>query len=398
MSPKIRRPGEGTYYQQPNGTWQYKITVGIDEETGKTIRKTFYGKTDTQAREKGLNWLRDRGGVRVNVSPDTKFDAWLTMWMETYKKGTIAPSAFHQLELLVKKIPERIKKKKVCDVTPIELQSFMNTFAATASKSYTDKMRTLLRASLREARENGLLTSDPARNLKAPSKQEAPREVFTTEEIIQICEYAATYKQEDPSRASRASGLLISTAVVFLLFTGLRRGELLGLMWSDLNEEDKIISIRRAVFLDDGMATTQEHKLKTPHSLRDIPYPDYLIELVKKLPKRSVYVFCRRSDGGLISPRNFSKAFSRFFANMKRDTGMEKQLSAHNCRHTFATQALKSGDIRVVQQLLGHSNISTTARYTHPDFIAKQEAVDNLVSGIFGKKDEEAGAAGSKEA
>lgn len=388
--PKIRRPGEGTYYKQPNGTWQYKITVGIDEETGKVIRKTFYGKTDAEARDKGNAWLRERGDVRVSVSPDMRYGEWVKLWMETYKSGTVAQTSYHQIELLANKIPERLKKKKVCDITPIEVQAFLNVFAADASKSYVDKMRTLLRATFLEALENGLSNTDPTRKLKAPQKKEPPRDVFTSDEIVAISRYAATYKQNDPSKAARASGLLISTAVLFLLFTGVRRGELLGLMWSDLDDATGTVSIRRAVYLEDNLAKVEDYKLKTPHSLRDVPYPSYLQELIFSLPKTGLYVFGTK-EGKIIHPRNFSRAFSTFFDNMTKDTGFAKKLSPHNCRHTFATEALKAGDLRTVQELLGHANINTTARYTHPDFIAKQSIVDSLLTGIFGKEELEPG-------
>lgn len=80
-----------------------------------------------------------------------------------------------------------------------------------------------------------------------------------------------------------------------------------------------------------------------------------------------------------MSPRNFSRDYVRFFRMMQEAEPDVPLLSPHCCRHTFATLSLAAGaNLRTVQQLLGHTSIQTTARYTHPDMQVMRTAVEEL--------------------
>ena len=268
-------------------------------------------------------------------------------------------------------MPLTLLKRKVCDITHIELQRFINQWGKDASKSYINKMRSFLNLTFALAIENGVRRSNPTRELKYPDKQERPREVFTRDEILQIVSYAREYRQNESNESCKEDGKFVAYSILFMLFTGVRRGELLGLMWSDIDKAQGRIHLKRAVYIEDtGAPMVQDYKMKTEGSLRDIPCPNYLQSLLEELPRRGKYVFATK-DGGIQNPHNFSRAFKRFFERMEKDTGFSKQLSTHACRHTFATEALKHGNLRAVQQALGHTQIVTTARYLHPDFEQK---------------------------
>lgn len=64
---------------------------------------------------------------------------WSTQWLTTYKLGTIKQKSYHQLELLLRHIPEDLMAKEPSDIKPLHLQSFVNQFSQGASKSYMDK-------------------------------------------------------------------------------------------------------------------------------------------------------------------------------------------------------------------------------------------------------------------
>lgn len=292
-------------------------------------------------------------------------DQWIRLWMLFYKLGTIKGTSYHQLELLARLIPENLKEMSIVDIRPMHIQAFYNSFGSTASKSYMDKMRVMVNALFREAVENGLCDKDPTRHLKAPRIAEKPREAYTMDEVKLILSYAVAC---DNSR--------IATAIMLLLLTGLRRGELLGLQWSDISKHT--LTVNRSVFLENAKPTVIDHCAKTVASLRTIPLLPELEHHIQVLPKRGPFIFGTRT-GTIWHPRNFSRDYNRFFARLREAEPSVRCLSPHSCRHTFATLALRSGsDIRTVQMLLGHTDIKTTSRYTHPDMSAMSQAVNDL--------------------
>ena len=299
--------------------------------------------------------------------------AWIPTWLANYKEGTMKGTSYHQLELLVKLIPDNLMELPMAEIKPMELQAFFNDFAAKYSKSYVDKMRVIIRGLFRTACENELLRKDPMTHVRIPSVNEKQRESFTPEEVMLISNFAMIY---DNRR--------VAVAILTLLFTGLRRGELLGLKWDDL--QGNILTVNRAVFIDNsGHPCVVEGSAKTRTSLRVIPLIPEIEHLIRSLPRRGEYIFSNK-NGGLMYPRNFSRSYECFFAQLREAEPSVRFLSPHCCRHSFATLSLTSGaDIRTIQQLMGHADIKTTARYMHPDLALMTTAIQQMRNTILAK-------------
>lgn len=290
---------------------------------------------------------------------------WIPQYMTAYKLNTIKENSYYTLELLERHIPQELKDMPLGEILPMHIQRFYNEFASAHSKSYMDKMRVFMNGLFVTAIDNGFCVKNPTNHLKVPHIKERPREAFTVDEVRIILQFAMLYDNQR-----------IAVGIMTLLLTGIRRGELLGLKASDITANT--LTINRAVYLERNKACVEEHQAKTEHSLRTVPLVPELAFRLKKLPHKGEFLFSTKS-GTLLHPRNFSRDYDAFFKHLRAEEPFVRHLSPHCCRHTFATLTRGAGtDLRVLQELLGHTDIKTTARYSHPDMASMQDAVNSL--------------------
>ena len=163
------------------------------------------------------------------------------------------------------------------------------------------------------------------------------------------------------------------------LATGLRRGELLGLKWQDIDWKNGIIKVRRQVARVDGQIV--EAPLKTKNSYRAVSISPQAIEVLReqKCKTNDQYVF-PSPNGGPISPDSVNNMLKRVLER----AGIPK-VRFHDLRHTFATIALQNGvDIKTVSGMLGHFSAGFTLdTYAHVTTSAQKEAaatIGNILS------------------
>lgn len=170
--------------------------------------------------------------------------------------------------------------------------------------------------------------------------------------------------------------------IYICLSTGMRIGEICGLLWSDIDVENGIIKVRRTVqriYVIDGEARHTEISIDTPktkNSIRDIPMTAELYKIIKPLKKivnNDFYVITNEAKP--TEPRTYRNYYERLIKKL----GIPK-LKFHGLRHSFATRCIESKcDYKTVSVILGHSNISTTLNlYVHPNMEQKKKCIDQM--------------------
>ena len=213
---------------------------------------------------------------------------------------------------------------------------------------------------LEKAVTEGLITTNPAIGCRLPPKKAKEMQVLTQDEIRRFLIQAHEEGYYE--------------FFLLELTTGMRRGEILGLQWKDVNFATGELHIKRQV-VKKG-AQTQITKPKTKSSIRTILLPPGMVEILAELKKNATcdWVFPSPVKEG--EPRNPDSLYGRFQKILQR--AQCKKVRFHDLRHTFATMALENGmDIKTLSAMIGHISAETTLNiYSHiTDTMQKQAAV-----------------------
>jgi integrase/recombinase XerC len=222
------------------------------------------------------------------------------------------------------------------------------------------------------SRRDGL--PDPFLDLEAPPKPRQERDWLTRDEFRRLLDAAGRPERNLPGLAERDRLVLLA-----LVTTGLRRSELCGLDWRDL----ELDGCKRSLLVRSGKGGKPRRQ----------PLPAGLARELRKLrdarrPEATDPVFC-----GLAGGRLQETILADVIRRAARRAELEKHVTAHTLRHTAATWLRQAtGDARLVAEYLGHADLSTVSRYTHvaPDEL--HEAAAKLGERVATPTDSEAAA------
>ena len=377
---KRRANGEGSIRKRSDGRWEGRYTVGYNPETGKQKFKNVLGKSQTEVKEKLKAAIEESKDLDISRADQFTLSEWLRYWLDNYGKVYLRPSSLtNYTGFLDNQISnDKIGSIKLNKLTTNDLQQFYNRMSESGRvqrKESQNKPKGLSAKSVRNihcfishamnrAIDEKLISENPASRCILPKKEQKEIEILPLTDLQKFFEEA------------KKSGVF---ELYFTeLATGLRRGELLGLKWTDIDFNANSIYIQRQITRIDG--EVKESPLKTKNAYRQIIVPTEIGEILKQKKERengfSEYVFSSPT-GGPISPDSVLKMLHRV---LKR-AGLEK-VRFHALRHTFATLALQNGvDVKTLSGLLGHYSAGFTLdTYGHITPAMKQDAAEKVGS------------------
>lgn len=368
--------------KRPDGRWEGRYTAGRDPVTGKAIYKNVLAKTQKECKEKLDRAIEKNGKVDIIRSGKYTVAEWVRLWFETYSKPSIREqTAYYYNNYIEKHIVPGIGDIKLEKLTTIQIQQFYNKLKTSGrvqryehielkdkglSNRFIRGVHGVLNSALEQAVRERLITANPAEGCKLPKIEKKEMKVLLPEQI-------GAYLQEANKR-----GLL--PAYYLELTSGLRRGELLALLWTDLDVENMTISVTKQVNRINGQLKVSQPK--TGNSIRTIPIPKQAVDLLilehEKHPDNP-YMFPSPKTGTMYDPDSFRHTHEKILAA----AGIE-HIRFHDLRHTFATLSLQNGvDVKTLSNTLGHYSAGFTLdTYTHATQRMRREAADTIGSVI----------------
>ena len=327
------------------------------------VRKEVYGKTKQDLDEKVLK-LQLQLCAGVDLSKDTTFGAFTQMWFESYKKDTIRQStqAYYK-NVLNNHILPYLGDYQIRDISPMNILCVMNNMR-TLSKAVNRKALQILRGIFNAAIDNNLIMKSPVPlTLKAGGKPPVKRESISLE--------------QETILLKALNGTRAYPFVLLALNTGMRRGELLALMWDCVDFDRHVLYVRRNLVFQKTKSELHEY-LKTDCSVRDLPMTKQAEQELRRLKEHSNSVFVLPgADGRPMTRQSFRSLWEIIHRRQTDYDGPETYgdiariidfpVTSHQLRHTFLTRCFEHGlDVKEVQYLAGHKTPDLTMRiYVH---------------------------------
>ena len=373
--PKKRANGEGSIRKRKDGRWEGRYTAGHDPATGKQIFKNVLGKTQAEVKEKLKKALVEAGQIDFTKSGKYTVGTWMDEWFENVAKIKVRPSSHQTYRGYIDNhIKPNIGNIPLEKLTTMDLQKLYRTLLTKGrverieaenqpsglSAKTVRNINQVISSALDLAVAQKIIPSNPTDACELPKVEHREMQTIPEEQLQAFLAEA------------KATG--VYEMYYIELATGLRRGELLGLKWQDIDWKNGIIKVRRQIARVDGQIV--EAPLKTKNSYRTVTISPQAIEVLKQQRAKThdQYVF-PSPNGGPISPDSVNNMLKRVLAR----AGIPK-VRFHDLRHTFATIALQNGvDIKTVSGMLGHFSAGFTLdTYAHVTTAAQKEAAQTM--------------------
>lgn len=387
--------------KKKNGKYELIVSLGYNIENKKIIKTMIYtpdeNMTDKAAKkeaERQAVLFEDKVRNGEYGSKQIKLVDFINdIWFKEYMTDK-SPSTIYRYEVLSKLIIEQLGHLSLDKIRPLHIQKFKTYLSTTKSKvpiknekgkiidykTYAPKTQLhyfrCLSVILTTAYNLEMLKENPISRVSAPTVPRQLPKFLNIEESKNILELLTK------------ESLKYQVGINLALYTGIRRGELIGLDWDSIDWKNKQIVIEQNTIYVDKKLYTKSPKTET--SKRVIDIPSNVIALLKKYKVEQSIERLKLGDlwednnrimtqwnGKIMHPDSISGWWKKF----QIKNGISNVVSLHKLRHTFATLLLsgnESTDLKTISELLGHADIGTTSIYVHSLETSRREAAESL--------------------
>lgn len=349
-----------------------KYVARITTRNGKRVKRVFDKLVDCRKWIAEARYNEEHGAI--SVLGEMSVDAWYEYWITEIKAKTVRQNTIrNHNERYKQNIKKYIGQMPLNEVKPIHCQNVLNQMADTYRNSTIKLTSITMYGMFQSAVDNELILKNPmTKYVRCTSgKPSKPPRVLSVEEqklFLETTKESSNFNQ-----------------YAFLLQTGLRTGEMIGLKWSDIDFEKRILHVSRTMEYRYSVGEWRIGETKTKNGCRDIPLTTEAIEILKRQKKKvqelktvkmefSDFVFLSRKG----EPTKNSAYDTKLMYYCDK-VGMQR-FSMHTLRHTFATRCIEAGmRPKTLQMILGHSNIGITMNlYVHVTDEEKVKELSNI--------------------
>ena len=370
-----RRPsGDGIVRKREDGRWEGRIVVG-HKQNGEPIFRYVLAKTQKELLDK---LHRDLGAFQdVELTEDSRMTLgeWLDRWMEDYGADTLR--SYEQFIRCY--IKPYLGDKIVSRVTRMDIQKLYRKLnhegrvrehpehGHELSDTMVLRIHAILHRCLKDAEADHVITRNPTDGAVVPKASYKPKQILTKEQMD-------TFLAADRNKIWR-------DFFYTELTTGLRRGEICGLMWQDFDEKDGTLKVLRSVNVPKA-GELEIGETKTSQGRRTIRLPPSTVQRLKERKKHAVSQWIFPEP---LAPEKTVRPSAAYYwmKRILKETGLP-ETGFHDLRHTFATLSLESGmDVKTLSAMLGHVSAATTLDiYTHVTGDMQTEAAAPIDRGL----------------
>ena len=375
-----RRPsGDGMVRKREDGRWEGRIVVG-HKENGDSIFRYIYADTQKELTVKLRQNIDLYQGIDLTEQSRMTLAEWLERWL-AQMSATLRPSTLeHYRKDMENHVVPQLGAKSLAQVTAADLRKLYDTLKRCGRKNprpgqslglsgtTVHNIHATLHQALRAAVEQGLIPRNPADEVEPPKITRQPMKILNEKQLDTFMEAI----KADP---------IWHDFFYTELTTGLRLGEICGLMWTDFDGKAGVLQISRTLHKEKG-GRLVAGDTKTYAGTRKIVLPPSTAQLLRDRKKNSFSPWIFHDPIRPEAPMNPKSAYHQL-KKLLAQTGLPN-IRFHDLRHTFSSHALASGvDAKTLSGILGHTKASFTLdTYTHTTTDMHRRAAD-IVGGFL---------------